>query len=93
MWPWESEPASIADGILDDEAYDWISVVEGMSRSNGSPIVVPERLVRGAWELGRSATGIDVSATGSAGLAGLMAMRGDVSDDENVVVVFSGVER
>ena len=24
MWPWEDEPHSAADGILDDETYDWL---------------------------------------------------------------------
>ena len=27
MWPWEDEPASEAEGILDDETYDWLGVV------------------------------------------------------------------
>ena len=30
MWPWETEPHSVADGILDDETYDWLAVVRGM---------------------------------------------------------------
>lgn len=93
MWPWESEPTSIADGILDDETYDWIAVVEAMAHSHGSPVVAPESTVREAWELGRRATGLDVSATGTAGLAGLMAMRWEVADNENVAVLFSGVQR
>ena len=93
MWPWETEPVSAADGILDDETYDWIPVVEAMAASGGGPVVVPERRVGEAWELGRRATGIDVSATGTAGLAGLLATREAVGDDENVVVIFSGVQR
>jgi len=98
MWPWETEPASAADGILDDETYDWIPVVEGMARSGGSPVVVPEGIVVEACALGREATGIDVSATGTAGLAGLMTMvrspgRGGVTPEENVLVLFSGVQR
>ena len=29
MRPWESEPHSIAHGILDDETYDWCEIVRG----------------------------------------------------------------
>ncbi len=38
-------------------------------------------------------TGIAASATGTAGLAGLLAIRDEVGDDERVAVIFSGVER
>jgi threonine dehydratase len=93
MWPWDHEPASMADGILDDETYDWIPVLDGMARSGGAPVVVTESQVEQAWHLGRDSTGIDVSPTGTAGLAGLLAMRHDVGDDETVAVIFSGVER
>ena len=24
MWAWETTPASVAHGILDDETYDWV---------------------------------------------------------------------
>ena len=44
MWPWEEEPHSVAHGILDDETYDWLAVVEGMLRTGGSPVVVGEDL-------------------------------------------------
>src|SRR4029077_11207552 len=30
MWPWEHVDASAADGILDDETYDWIAVMRAM---------------------------------------------------------------
>ncbi len=42
MWPWESEPHSVAHGILDDETYDWLAVVEGMLATGGAPVVVGE---------------------------------------------------
>ena len=35
-----------ADGILDDETYDWLAVVDAMTGSGGSPVVVDEALVR-----------------------------------------------
>jgi threonine synthase len=93
MWPWESEPTSVADGILDDETYDWIPIVSAMAASNGSPVVAPEALVREAHSLGRAATGINASPTGTAGLAGLLAIRNQVGADENVVVLFTGTAR
>jgi threonine synthase len=93
MWPWEDVRPSIADGILDDETYDWIGVLNVMTDSNGSPIAVEEEHVRQAYSLAHRVTSMDVSPTGSAGLAGLLAMRSSIADDERVVVVFSGVRR
>ena len=37
MWPWEDEPSSAADGILDDETYDWLGVLEAMDGGGGRP--------------------------------------------------------
>jgi threonine dehydratase len=93
MWPWEDVRPSIADGILDDETYDWIGVLNVMTDSDGSPVAVDEGQVREAYSLAHRVTSIDVSPTGSAGLAGLLAMRSSIADDERVVVVFSGVRR
>src|SRR5581483_4810653 len=74
MWPWETPPVSIAHGILDDETYDWVAVVRGMMHSGGSPVVVTEEQLAEANRYGRE-LGVPVSATGSAGLAGLLAMK------------------
>jgi len=95
MRPWASTPHSIAHGILDDETYDWLAVVEGMLATHGEPLVVGEHVLECANELARDATGIEVDPTGSAGLAGLLALRdaGRVGDDERVAVLFTGVER
>lgn len=93
MWPWEHVGESAADGILDDETYDWLPVVEAMSHSGGAPVVVTESHVLEANELGRRTTGIDVSHTGTAGLAGLLAIRDEVGPEERVAVVFSGLRR
>ncbi|HEU4942808.1 MAG TPA: pyridoxal-phosphate dependent enzyme [Gaiellaceae bacterium] len=95
MWPWEQEPHSIAHGILDDETYDWLAVVEGMLATGGRPLVVGEETLADANRLARAATGIDVDPTGSAGLAGLLALRdaGEIGDDERVAVLFTGVVR
>jgi threonine synthase len=91
MTPW-SAPHSAADGILDDETYDWLGVFEVMQRSGGRPLVAPESLILEAQNLaGR--TGIPVSVTGSAGLAGLLTDSGAPKPGERVAVVFSGVAR
>jgi threonine synthase len=89
VWP---DPRSIADGILDDETYDWIGVVEAMRRNGGSPVVAPESMIERAHAICRDAS-FDVSPTGTAGVAGLLAIRDRVGDDERVGVVMSGVTR
>lgn len=95
MWPWESNPRSVAHGIVDDETYDWLAVIEAMRESGGRPWVVDEEMLLAANRLARSATGVNVSHTGTAGLAGLLALRkmGEVGDDERVAVLFTGVTR
>jgi threonine synthase len=95
MWPWEREPHSIAHGILDDETYDWLAVVEGMLGTGGRPLVVSEQRLEQANECAVELTGIDVDPTGSAGLAGLLALReaGVVRDQEQVAVLFTGARR
>ncbi len=95
MWPWEEEPQSIAEGILDDETYDWAAVVSGMLATGGAPVLVSEDRLREANELARRATGIDVGHTGSAGLAGLLelAERHELHPEERVAVLFTGVRR
>ena len=95
MRPWDQEPHSVAHGILDDETYDWAAVVDGMLATGGEPLVVGEGTLRQACELGRETTGIAADATGTAGLAGLLAQResGRVGDDERVAVLFTGVDR
>ena len=95
MWPWETEPHSVASGILDDETYDWLAIVRGTLASGGSPVVVDEATLLEANDIARSTTGIDVDPTGSAGLAGLLELRrhGLVGSNETVAVIFTGVRR
>ena len=66
-----------------------------MADSNGSPVVVGEADVLEANSVGCATTGIDASHTGTAGLAGLLALLRDgpqkVTADERVAVVFSGI--
>jgi threonine synthase len=95
MWPWESEPQSLATGILDDETYDWLAVVEAMLTSGGYPVVVDEATLGAAHALGREATGIDADPTGTAGLAGLMRelAAGARWRGETIAVLFTGARR
>jgi threonine synthase len=95
MWPRESEPTSIATGILDDETYDWLSIVEGLRASNGSAVTVSESRLAEAQQLAQAETGIAVDATGTAGLAGLFEARsdGDIAPDETCLVLFTGALR
>ena len=90
MWAWETTPASLASGILDDETYDWWAVAEGMRTSGGQPVVVDEDAIARAHDLARKHTRINASATGTAGLAGAMSLPGDHG---SIALIFSGVER
>ena len=49
--------------------------------------------MRESFDLAHRVTNIDVSPTGAAGLAGLLAMRQEIADDERVIVILSGVRR
>jgi len=99
MWPWETIPASVAHGILDDETYDWLAVVRGMVETGGSVTVADEAALAEANRLARTATGIDVDHTGSAGLAGLavllshLGISGLDPSASSAVVIFSGARR
>jgi len=99
MWPWETAPHSLAHGILDDETYDWLAIVEGMLASGGWPVVVSEEDLARANARASSETGIDVCHTGSAGLAGVLHLldaSGTLAErlrGERVAVLFSGIRR
>jgi threonine synthase len=95
MWPWEEAPTSVAEGILDDETYDWLAVLRGMAESGGVPVVAAEATLKEAHNLALTHTGVAVSPTGSAGLAGLLRLQRDgvIKPGERVALIFSGVER
>ncbi|MFQ5525213.1 MAG: PLP-dependent lyase/thiolase [Thermoanaerobaculia bacterium] len=95
MRPWETEPRSIAYGILDDETYDWIAVTEGMLETGGVPLVVSEDTLEEAHRLALEHTSVPVGPTGSAGLAGLLQLvrARAIGPDETAAVLFTGVER
>jgi threonine synthase len=91
MRPW-LDPHSVADGILDDETYDWIADMDVMAESGGVPVVAAESDIVRAHELA-TAAGYRVSPTGAAGLAGVLTVADDLRAHENVAVVMSGVDR
>jgi ActR/RegA family two-component response regulator len=83
----------LADGILDDETYDWIGILDGMTDTGGAPVVAAEDAIVRAHQMAHEFTIISVSPTGSAGLAGILQIRDSIADDERIVVVFSGIAR
>lgn len=90
MFPWEN-PHSVAYGILDDETYDWVTLCNSMSKTNGSVITVNDILVNQAKSIAEYGLGVDVCHTGAAGLAGLLVDK-DTSKHPNLVI-FSGLDR
>jgi len=95
MWAWEEEPKSLATGILDDETYDWLALVEGMLMTGGVPLVVSEETLAEAHRLARENTDIPADPTGTSGLAGVLELRQQeiLSADETAAVLFTGIER
>lgn len=91
MTPWD-DPHSAADGILDDETYDWLGAFDAMRRGGGEPVVATEAEILAAHELA-TAAGYQASVTGSAGLAGLLAIGDRVDPGERVAVLMTGVAR
>jgi threonine synthase len=90
MWPWRDTKPSAASGILDDETYDWWEAVKGVRNSGGEIVVVDEKTILQAFELARSHTTIRASATGTAGLAGLLASG---AGGESAAVIFTGSDQ
>jgi threonine synthase len=95
MRPWATPPVSVAHGILDDETYDWVAVERAMLVSGGRALVVDEADLVDANTIAREATGIDADETGTAGVAGLLALgaAGHLAPSESIAVVLSGVRR
>jgi threonine synthase len=92
MMPW-SAPTSLADGILDDETYDWIGVRRSVLASRGRTVIAPESSIVAAASLVER-TGPPTSPTGTAGLAGLMAdLDEGFRPERPVAIVLSGVAR
>lgn len=91
MWAWDEPGPTVAGGIVDDETYDWFSLVGVMLCTGGFPIVVDDRLLIEANQLSES----DADETGTAGLAGALALKeaNSLSDTDCIVTVFSGIRR
>jgi len=94
MWPWEQVPKSVAHGILDDETYDWWVLVDAMIRTGGFPLTVDEATLIAAHEAVARHTTISASATGTAGVAGVLEMQrsGWLRAAEIVGVLLTGAE-
>jgi threonine synthase len=95
MWPWETEPRSVATGILDDETYDWAAIVEAMLITGGWPLVAEDAdFVAARDAIGRAA-GIETDATGAAGVAGVMVLgrTGCLGAHEQVAALVTGAAR
>ena len=96
MKPWEN-PSSIATGILDDITYDWIPLVWDMLMGSrpGGPLNASEEDIISAKNLIDMHTDFSASATGTAGLAGLLAGIKDdcISSEDSIVILLTGIER
>jgi threonine synthase len=90
MWPWEPEPSGLASGILDDVTYDWLPLIRRTLETGGHPIVAEEATIARAHRLAVG-VGLDVSPTGSAGLAGPLTE--SPGTGARVGLLFTGVER
>ncbi len=86
-------PESLAEGILDDTTYDWLNVVEGILESGGEVIVVKEEEIEEAFKIAKS-LGFNVSATGTAGLAGLLKLLKEkrIEKGEKIGLFFTGID-
>jgi threonine synthase len=96
MWAWDGQaPHSLAHGILDDETYDWFFLARALLRTGGTAIAVPEAVVAEAHGMALAHTAIPVSATGSAGLAGLLTLKGAgaIGPTDAVGLFFTGLNR
>ena len=92
MTPWD-DPHSAADGILDDETYDWLGVLRRRAslRRSGRSSRRSRRSSRPTpWAPPPASP---VSPTGTAGLAGLLTPDGAPAPGERVAVIFSGASR
>jgi threonine synthase len=89
MAPWPTPPHSVAHGILDDETYDWLALVEALDATGGETVIASETDLEHAYALAK-ADGFDASHTGIAGLAGVLARQ---PAGERVAVIVSGVDR
>ncbi len=96
MSPWPDPPESIADGILDDETYDWAAIVEGLLETDGEVVLADEATLLRARDLVLRELGLRASATGTAGVAGVLTRRAAAANDVpmgSVAALITGVRR
>ncbi|MEM4308251.1 MAG: threonine synthase [Thermoplasmata archaeon] len=88
---WEN-PKTVAGGIADPYTWDGNAALKLMYRNGGSAIAVPDALILEAQELLAKYAGIFAEPTGSASLAGIIALRnaGVISKNDNVVCLVTG---
>merc|ERR1719199_2187729 len=90
MFAW-SNPTSIASGILDDETYDWVQLVDGLHRTDGDVLLVNDDAVIKAKEKAETSFKVNACHTGSVGLASLMN-RSPLSRRSSIAIL-SGLDR
>jgi threonine synthase len=79
----------VADGLLDDETYDWATVIDAVMSTGGTfPVLDDSCLLSGRERA--VAAGYRATATGAAGLAALGRVKRD--EGESVAVVITGGE-
>lgn len=96
MWAWDGTvPKSLANGILDDETYDWYDLLVEIIKTGGKVEIIKEETIKSAHQIAQRYTTINSCATGTAGLAGLMQLKesGDIDPEENIGLLFTGVNR
>jgi hypothetical protein len=92
--PWaDNLPESAADGILDDTTYDGFEIANAMLQSGGFPFTVSEHELIAAHKLVQEELTIDVSPTGTAAVAGVLALThaGEIGPSERVGFLLTGV--
>lgn len=87
-------PESLAEGILDDTTYDWLNCLEGVLESGGEVAVVEEHLIKKAYQTIKS-LGMNISATGTSGLAGLLKLieENKINKGDKIGLFFTGVDK
>lgn len=95
MQPWHEEPKSVAHGILDDVTYDWLAIIKAILKTGGRALFVTEEQLEQANGLVNETTAIGADHTGTAGVAGVMALLGldIIHPYEKVGVFITGKKR
>jgi threonine synthase len=95
FYPWNAnEPHSVAEGILDDTTYDGFEIARAMFQTGGVPVILTEEQLTNAWDIGTRCTKLNISATGTAGLAALKSLAASkiIAAQQETAIIFTGVE-